>query len=98
LVGAWNVFCLFSTWQTWARLGVTRLAEFSNLGRFSLLSAAFWQISEVAKIFVYFFPRKKWHINFGKTWVWLRFWRFFHKLIRSPWPSLTGVSHSWKLH
>jgi hypothetical protein len=50
-----------------------------------VLWAVFEKITEVEKIFIYFFLQHKLTFNFDKNWVGLHFGRTCHKLIWSPW-------------
>jgi hypothetical protein len=62
---------------------VTRLGEFSPIGRLFTLGS-FLKITKVAHIFgASFFPRKKGCVDFSKKWLGLHFERIFQKLIWS---------------
>jgi hypothetical protein len=62
---------------------VTRLGEFSTVGRFFTLRSSL-KITEVDHIFGYFVPRLRLCNNLYKSGLGYNFGHFFDKLIRSP--------------
>jgi hypothetical protein len=78
-------------WPDWANFGiwvvvsVTRLGEFSPVGRLSALGR-FMQIKDLAHILENFFSLRISYVNFfEQKWVGPHFGRLFRTLIWSPW-------------
>jgi hypothetical protein len=75
----------------------TQVFSFLRRMRCPLRHAAisFWKIQNCSIILDYFYPRKKFNINFDKKWDGPHFGRFFHKLIWSPcnWKKLIRRLH-----
>jgi hypothetical protein len=74
-------FITFALTACWFAIRVTRLAEFSPIGRLFFKSARFWS-HRYSPNFGLLFPRLL--TNLDKKWVGLHFGRFFIKLIWSP--------------
>jgi hypothetical protein len=63
---------------------VTRFGELAHWVIVNILLVDFRNLTEVAQILSYFFPRYKLRINFDKKWFGQHFGRVFHKHIWPP--------------